>query len=432
MGGIHMMGCMTKLAFHESTKNAGRSLTVDRRNGVIRNVKVLGLISENNRRYLPEAVKKSIPLYENIAVNIDHPDRQADDSRSAYDRFGKLENVRFVENEGLFGDLFFLKSHPMAERICEAAERMPDMFGLSHNADGDGETRDGVFVVEKIIGVRHVDVVADPATTKSLSESKMLEDTSGAYAGNVALDPPAGSNTGATVDNMRFDKRVRFLVQNGWKQKGGSFVGAGSTQMLPNKDIMRLSDDKWQWVEFKVKNKYTESKTEAKMDDGVKEALAALTAAVQKLADCYSDDMDGMDSMDEAKEPMDGEAEPDGDEKDKKPMEAVDPDTAKEIEGGDKKEMYHNKESRQSNASLLRENTKLRNIERVRQLCESSRVATTRELLEDLSGLSDEACKRQVARLATATNRPRSAGYQAVKPANGVPTGMDLGSYLTN
>jgi hypothetical protein len=333
---------MTKLAFHESTKNAGRSLTVDRKNGVIRNVKVLGLVSENNRRYLPEAVKKSIPLYENIAVNIDHPDRQADGSRSAYDRFGKLENVRFVEGEGLFGDLFFLKSHPMAERICEAAERMPDVFGLSHNADGDGETRDGVFVVEKILEVRHVDVVADPATTKSLSESK---------------------NT------------IR----------------------------------------------------EAKMDDGVKEALAALTAAVQKLADCYSDD-----GMDEAKEPMDGEAEPDGDEKDKKPMEAVDPDTAKEIEGGDKKEMYHNKESRQSNASLLRENKKLRNIERVRQLCENSRVPTTRELLEDLSGLTDEACKRQVARLATATNRPRSAGYQAVKPANGVPTGMDLGSYLTN
>jgi phosphoglycolate phosphatase-like HAD superfamily hydrolase len=221
-------------------------------------------------------------------------------------------------------------------------------------------------------------------------------------------------------------------VQNGWKQKGGSFVGAGSSQMLPNKDIMRLSDDTWQWVEFKVKNKYTESKTEAKMDDGVKEALAALTAAVQKLADCYSDDSDDMDSMDEAKEPMDGEADPDGDEKDKKPMEAVDPDTAKEIEGGDKKEMYHNKESRQSNASLLRENKKLRNIERVRQLCENSRVPTTRELLEDLSGLTDEACKRQVARLATATNRPRSAGYQAVKPANGVPTGMDLGSYLTN
>lgn len=424
-----MMGCMTKLAFHESTKNAGRSLTVDRKNGVIRNVKVLGLISENNRRYLPEAVKKSIPLYENIAVNIDHPDRQADDSRSAYDRFGKLENVRFVESEGLFGDLFFLKSHPMAERICEAAERMPDVFGLSHNADGDGETRDGVFVVEKIIGVRHVDVVADPATTKSLSESRMTEDTSGAYAGGVALDPPAGSNTGATVDNMRFDKRVRFLVQNGWKQRGGSFVGAGASQVLPNKDIMRLSDDKWQWVEFKVKNKYTESKTEAKMDDGVKEALAALTAAVQKLADCYSDD--GMDGMDESKEPMDGEAEPDGDEKNKKPMEAVDPDAAKEIEGDDKKEMYH-KESRQSNASLLRENTRLRNLERVRQLCESSRVATTRELLEDLSGLSDEACKRQVARLATATNRPRSAGYQAAKPANGVPTGMDLGSYLTN
>jgi hypothetical protein len=59
----------------------------------------------------------------------------------------------------------------MAARICEAAERMPDAFGLSHNAQGEGDEKDGIFVVSKIVEVRHVDVVADPATTKSLSES---------------------------------------------------------------------------------------------------------------------------------------------------------------------------------------------------------------------------------------------------------------------
>lgn len=48
---------------------------------------------------------------------------------------------------------------------------MPDAFGLSHNAQGEGDEKDGIFVVSKIVEVRHVDVVADPATTKSLSES---------------------------------------------------------------------------------------------------------------------------------------------------------------------------------------------------------------------------------------------------------------------
>jgi hypothetical protein len=153
----------------ESSGSSNR-MVVDRENGIIRGVKVLGLISDNGRQYLPSAVKAAQKMYEGIKVNIDHP-AHADDSRSATDRFGKLINIHFVEGEGLYGDLEFLTTHPMAARICEAAERMPDAFGLSHNAQGEGDEKDGIFVVSKIVEVRHVDVVADPATTKSLSES---------------------------------------------------------------------------------------------------------------------------------------------------------------------------------------------------------------------------------------------------------------------
>ena len=153
----------------ESSGSSNR-MVVDRENGIIRGVKVLGLVSDNGRQYLPSAVKAAQKMYEGVKVNIDHP-AHADDSRSATDRFGKLINIHFVEGEGLYGDLEFLTTHPMAARICEAAERMPDAFGLSHNAQGEGDEKDGIFVVSKIVEVRHVDVVADPATTKSLSES---------------------------------------------------------------------------------------------------------------------------------------------------------------------------------------------------------------------------------------------------------------------
>jgi hypothetical protein len=150
------------------------SMEVDRDEGIIRGVKILGLVSDNNRKYLPEAVRKAKSLYEGIKVNINHP-AESGDVRNAEDRFGKLINVKYVEGEGLYGDLMFLKSHPMAERICEAAERndMNDTFGLSHNAQGDGqEDDDGCFVVNSIVEVRHVDLVADPATTKSLREAR--------------------------------------------------------------------------------------------------------------------------------------------------------------------------------------------------------------------------------------------------------------------
>lgn len=162
-----------RIDLREDVRSRG-PLKVDRDKGVIYGVKVLGLESVNNRRYLPQAARNARSLYENAHVNIDHPPKKEgpNASRSSYDRFGKLINVRFVENDGLYADLEYLKAHPMADRICEAAERMPDLFGMSHNAQGEGKTVDGVFVIEQITEVRHVDLVADPATTQSLFESK--------------------------------------------------------------------------------------------------------------------------------------------------------------------------------------------------------------------------------------------------------------------
>lgn len=157
-------------------------LKVDRDAGIIYGVKVLGLESDNGRTYLPEAAEAAVPLYEGVHVNIDHPtdangNPKPTRTRSSYDRFGKLQNARFVEGQGIFADLAYLKAHPMADRICEAAERMPDTFGLSHNADGDEVMQGGQRVVRKLFEVRHVDVVADPATTKSLCESRNMAQT---------------------------------------------------------------------------------------------------------------------------------------------------------------------------------------------------------------------------------------------------------------
>ena len=80
-----------------------------------------------------------------------------------------------MESEGIYGDLLYLKNHPLADSVCEAAEReeMNDVFGMSHNAQGEGTVdKNDIFVVSRITEVRHVDLVADPATTKSLTESQ--------------------------------------------------------------------------------------------------------------------------------------------------------------------------------------------------------------------------------------------------------------------
>lgn len=156
--------------FTESMSDLGKP-TVDRESGVIRGVRILGKVSKNGREYSEQALSEAATAYQGLAVNTNHPSRdKATSERSVEDGFGWLESVA-VRDGGVYGDLHVLKSHPMADRLFEAAERKPDRFGLSHNAQGELSTRGGKRIVESIKSVRSVDLVQNPATNRSLFES---------------------------------------------------------------------------------------------------------------------------------------------------------------------------------------------------------------------------------------------------------------------
>ncbi len=161
-------------SLHESATLGSKGLVIDKEAGIIRNVKLLGFVSKNGRNYTADAVREAVGLYEGVPVNADHGDTKS--PRSIHDRLGRVINVRFVEGEGLFGDFEFLKSHPLSERIIEAAERLPESMGFSHYADGEVRKVKGVEEVYKITKVKSVDLVADPATCNSLSETVMAEE----------------------------------------------------------------------------------------------------------------------------------------------------------------------------------------------------------------------------------------------------------------
>ena len=144
-------------------------LKVDREAGVLHSVKILGLQSANGYTYLPEAISKAARLYDGKVVNFNHPTKVSD-ARSSYDRFGWLSKIE-VRDDGLYGDLHYLKSHPFAAPVIEAAERNPALFGMSHVANGNKGRRGAMVVVEEIDSVSSVDLVSDPATVKGLFES---------------------------------------------------------------------------------------------------------------------------------------------------------------------------------------------------------------------------------------------------------------------
>ena len=147
---------------------------VDTEAGIIYGVKVLGPRSRNGRIYEDSAIRKALPLYEGVTVNINHvrpdPKTGAHVERPMQDRWGVLRNVRYKEGS-IYADLHYIKNHPMTAQLVEAAQRFPEIFGLSHDAGGDEQLIDGERRVVEMYEVKSVDVVADPATNEGLFES---------------------------------------------------------------------------------------------------------------------------------------------------------------------------------------------------------------------------------------------------------------------
>jgi hypothetical protein len=164
---ISGVGNMAAIQTFEAFGSSRRS--VDRANGVIRDVKIIGFHSRNRRTYSPESLKSALAKYEGVKVNVDHPPASNPTlPRSVADRIGVLKNVRFVEGSGIHGDFHFNPKHALAEQIAWDAEHNPSAIGFSHNARvsmGRGGT------VESVERVVSVDLVADPATTNGVFES---------------------------------------------------------------------------------------------------------------------------------------------------------------------------------------------------------------------------------------------------------------------
>jgi hypothetical protein len=143
---------------------------VNRDAGTIDNVLICGTASANGRDYPVSVFRRDYTKYEMRPVNCDHGSVATVDRR-----FGWFSDVKIGPDGRPRGTLNCLKSHPMYERVMEAAERNPTLFGFSHVAicrtkPGTG----GREVVEAIESVESIDLVAEPATTKSLFEGKIV------------------------------------------------------------------------------------------------------------------------------------------------------------------------------------------------------------------------------------------------------------------
>ena len=182
---------MPEIVVEQHTQSLeGIGASIDRENSLIRGVKLIGHDSKNGRAYPADVLRSAVEHYQGVRVNVDHPEGNPLKPRSVAERMGMIVNARYVEGRGVYGDFRFNPKHALTEQVLWDAENNPSAVGFSHNASLRlGPKRNGRTVVESIVGVRSVDLVADPATTVSLFEhTETPEETETMSLENVTLD----------------------------------------------------------------------------------------------------------------------------------------------------------------------------------------------------------------------------------------------------
>lgn len=193
-----------KETLREYVDSRGVKMRVDRRAGIIRGVKILGLASRNGRRYPVETLLRAVELYDGVKVNVNHAKGSPAGPRDYQDRIGAISNVRLRPEEGLFADFHFNPKHSLAEQLIWDAEHAAENVGFSHNVRAKTVRRDDHLEVEEITKVESVDLVSDPATTQGLFESAAEADKETIEAaGGPVLDAPLAD---MSVESLRRDR----------------------------------------------------------------------------------------------------------------------------------------------------------------------------------------------------------------------------------
>lgn len=201
---------------------------VDREAGIIRDVKIVGLRSSNvgavlgvpesaqaassPYRYDADAMREAVPLYDGCRVFLDHPPLEYSAAgkriglgeKGTRDLFGQIISPRFIDGDGIRGDLQYLQADPLAAKLVEAIEKMPHVVALSHRAACNYRIDSSEAVVTKIKKVASVDLIAaEPGATAYLFESMGEQMDPEKCATEEMIESPAEETTETPADIVR-------------------------------------------------------------------------------------------------------------------------------------------------------------------------------------------------------------------------------------
>jgi hypothetical protein len=143
---------------------------VDRELKTIFDVCLLGPQSKNGWKYSSQVIEEAAPRYNRKPVYLNHIGTSG--KRDVRDVAGRIASPRLKEGR-LYGDIKCIGRN--GEMLMELAESDVDGIGMSHLTDNESRVIEKTKTVLKIGGIKSVDVVDNPGTTKTLKEDTALE-----------------------------------------------------------------------------------------------------------------------------------------------------------------------------------------------------------------------------------------------------------------
>ena len=196
--------------------------TIDKENGVIRNVVILTgeKVSRNKTFYTRKALEEAVGRYEGAKMYLDHPKSDDGAVRSVRDLGGLYRNVRLEEGRVLRADLHLLPNDTIKNLVIPIADAKPAGVGLSIRDRGKGRDENGVFLVESFApkATFSIDLVTEASVNENLFES--IEGGSDMKIEEVTLDDLQKGNP-TLVEAIRKETRDAMLKELEEKIKKG-------------------------------------------------------------------------------------------------------------------------------------------------------------------------------------------------------------------
>ena len=180
-----------------SWTRAASTLRVDREQGVLRGVKLLGLESRNGRKYLPDGARAG-PRPVRRGPGERQPSQGASAGHAATIRtaWAWCATFRCGRRPACSAIFISIPSTRWPSNCSGTPSTRRKTSGFSHNVQARTVRQGDETLVEAILKVHSVDLVADPATTCGLVRA---DATAAAAAGAVGTGPAARSPARSTA-----------------------------------------------------------------------------------------------------------------------------------------------------------------------------------------------------------------------------------------